>query len=112
MQKVKNFFLFCAGADHSVLEECPTDVNKYIGIGGTVFFTGLLAFFSAGYAIYTVFDSWFFAILFGMIWGLMIFNLDRYIVSSMKSQGKFWRDFIIAFPRLIMAVLLALVMKY
>jgi len=111
MQKVKDFFLFCAGADRSVLEECPTDINKYLGIGGTVLFTGLLAFFSAGYAIYTVFDSWFFSVLFGLIWGLMIFNLDRYIVSSMKSQGKFWRDFIIAFPRLLMAVLLALVIS-
>lgn len=111
MQKVKDFFLFCAGVDRSVLEECPTDVNKYLGIGGTVFFTGLLAFFSAGYAIYTVFDNYFMAVLFGLIWGLMIFNLDRYIVSSMKSQGKFWRDFIIAFPRLIMAVLLALVIS-
>lgn len=111
MQKVKDFFLFCAGVDRSVLDACPTDVNKYLGIGGTVFFTGLLAFFSAGYAIYTVFDSYFFAVVFGLIWGLMIFNLDRYIVSSMKSQGKFWRDFVIAFPRLVLAVLLALVIS-
>ena len=111
MSKVKKFLLYCSGADFKTLEQCPSDENKFIGIGGTVLFTGILALFSAGYAIYTVFDSYFFAIVFGLIWGLMIFNLDRYIVSSMKSRGSFGKDFLIAFPRLILAVLLALVIS-
>lgn len=111
MSKIKQFFLYCSGADQAILEKCPSDENKFIGIGGTVLFTGLLAFFSAGYAIYTVFDSYFFASLFGLIWGLMIFNLDRYIVSSMKKRGSFGKDFVIAFPRLLMAILLALVIS-
>lgn len=108
---MKKFFLFCAGIDQEILEKCPSDENKYVGIGATVFFTGVMALFSGGYALYTVFDSWFFALLFGLIWGLMIFNLDRYIVSSMKSHGKFGRDFLIAFPRLVLALLLALVIS-
>ena len=111
MSNMKRFLLYCSGADLKILEQCPTDENKYIGIGGTVLFTGILALFSAGYAIYTVFDSYFFAFVFGLIWGLMIFNLDRYIVSSMKSRGSFFRDFTIAFPRLLLAVLLALVIS-
>jgi hypothetical protein len=111
MSKVQRFFLFCSGVEQEVLKQCPTDTNKYVGIGATVLFTGVLAFFSSAYAIYTVFDSYFFAVLFGLIWGLMIFNLDRYIVSSMKSRGSFFRDFLVAFPRLIMAVLLALVIS-
>lgn len=111
MQRIKEFFLWCAGVDRSILQDCPSDENKYFGIGGTVFFTGVLAFFSSSYAIYTVFDNYFLAALFGLIWGVMIFNLDRYIVSSMKSQGSWWRDFFTAFPRLLMAVLLALVIS-
>jgi len=111
MSKIKQFLLYCSGADRATLAKCPSDENKFIGIGGTVLFTGLLAFFSAGYAIYTVFDNHFFALLFGMIWGLMIFNLDRYIVSSMKKRESFGKDFLIAFPRLLMAVLLALVIS-
>jgi hypothetical protein len=111
MSKVKNFLLYCSGADLKILEQCPSDENKFVGIGGTVLFTGILAFFSAGYAIYTVFDSYFFAFAFGLVWGLMIFNLDRYIVSSMKSRGSFGKDFLIAFPRLLLAVLLALVIS-
>ncbi|HMQ49877.1 MAG TPA: DUF4407 domain-containing protein [Saprospiraceae bacterium] len=111
MSKIKQFLLQCSGVDLEILQKCPSDENKYVGIGGTIFFTGVLAFFSAAYAIYTVFDNYLMAAFFGIIWGLMIFNLDRYIVSSMKSRGKFGRDFAVAFPRLLMAVLLAMVIS-
>ncbi len=111
MKTVQEFFLFCSGVEHSILEKCPSDRNKYAGIGATVFFTGVLAFISSGYALYTVFDSYLAAIFFGMVWGLMIFNLDRYIVMSMKSYGRWWRDWLVALPRLALAVLLALVIS-
>lgn len=111
MAKWQQFFIFCSGIDSTILEKTPTDTNKYIGIGATVLFTGLLAFFSSGYAFYTVFDSWISAIFFGLIWGLMIFNLDRYIVSSMKRQGSIFRDIFTAAPRFAMAILLAVVIS-
>jgi len=111
MNNLKDFFLFCSGVDRATLDQVPSDENKYLGIGGTIFFTGILAFFSAGYALYTVFDSYFLALAFGLIWGLMIFNLDRYIVSSMKSKSGFFGNFFVALPRLAMAVLLALVIS-
>ncbi len=110
MNSLKDFFLFCSGADRTILDRVPSDENKYLGIGGTIFFTGVLATLSAGYALYTIFDSYIMAVLFGLVWGLMIFNLDRYIVSSMKSKGGFG-DFMVALPRLAMAILLALVIS-
>lgn len=82
-----------------------------MGIGATIFFTGVLAFFSSSYALYTVFDSYVMAVVFGLVWGLMIFNLDRYIVMSMKIQGKWWQNALVAFPRMVMAVLLAVVIS-
>ena len=111
MKTLENFFLFCSGVEHSILDQCPSDRNKYMGIGATVFFTGVLAFFSSGYALYSVFESWWAAAACGLVWGLMIFNLDRYIVMSMKSYGKWWRDWAVALPRLGLAVLLALVIS-
>jgi hypothetical protein len=111
MNGVKRFFLFCSGIDLEILQKCPTDRNKYIGIGATVFFTGVLALISSAYALFTVFDNTWIALGFGLIWGLMIFNLDRYIVSSMKSKGSFGRDFLVALPRLGLAILLALVIS-
>ncbi|WP_020537123.1 DUF4407 domain-containing protein [Lewinella cohaerens] len=111
MNDLKQFFLFCAGIDQQILKQCPSDENKYLGIGATVFFTGVLAFFSSAYALFTVFDSWLAAVLFGTVWGLMIFNLDRYIVSSMKSKRGFFGNLGMALPRLALAILLALVIS-
>ncbi|WP_116106474.1 DUF4407 domain-containing protein [Lewinella sp. IMCC34191] len=111
MSSTKDFFLFCSGVDRTTLDQVPSDENKYLGIGGTIFFTGVLAFFSAAYACYTIFDSYLLATAFGVIWGLMIFNLDRYIVSSMKSDRGFFKNFLLATPRIAMAVLLALVIS-
>jgi hypothetical protein len=111
-----DFLISCSGADKNILEHCPApEIAKYEGIGGTVFFTGLFAMLSGGYALYFVFHSQdnalLFALFFGMIWGLFIFNLDRYIVSSMVKKESFWSDFKLALPRLALAILLAIVIS-
>ncbi len=77
-------------------------------MGATIFFTGVFAALAAGYALYTVFDSVIAATIFGIIWGLMIFNLDRYIVSSMRKDGG-WREFWTAAPRVVLAVIISIV---
>jgi hypothetical protein len=88
MKKITRFFWFCSGAHIGTLKKYPIEHNKYVGIGATIFFTALFASLSGGYAMYFVFSgSAFavgFAILFGMIWGFAIFNMDRYIVSSIN----------------------------
>lgn len=109
MQKLISFFWFCSGADTEILKKCPSETAKYTGIGATVFFTGVFAFLSAAYALYTVFDNVFSALMFGVVWGLMIFNLDRFIVSSMRKEGKVGREFTMAIPRLVLAVLISVV---
>lgn len=111
MKTIRDFFWFCSGAHRSLLNRCPSDSEKYAGIGATVFFTGVFAALSAGYALYTVFDNTWIAAFFGLIWGAMIFNLDRYIVSSMVKKDKFWPEFKLLLPRLALAVLLALVIS-
>jgi hypothetical protein len=49
-------------------------------------------------------------VLFGIAWGLIIFNLDRFIVSSTgKGDGTdtvTWREVLQAFPRIIIALIL------
>jgi Domain of unknown function (DUF4407) len=52
------FFWFCSGANTDILDDCPqSEQHKYVGIGATVFFTGLLASISGGYALFTVFNT-------------------------------------------------------
>jgi hypothetical protein len=109
MHKVTSFFWFCSGADTDLLKKCPTESSKYVGIGATVFFTGLFAALAAGYSLYTVFDNVFAAGIFGILWGLMIFNLDRFIVSSMRKEGRAGREFFMATPRIVLAILISIV---
>jgi hypothetical protein len=109
MSKITLFFLFASGADLSILAKCPTEQSKYEGIGAAIFFTGIFAALAAGYALFTVFDSILAATILGLVWGLMIFNLDRYIVSSMRKEGRFWREFVTASPRLVLAIAISIV---
>ena len=107
---LKQFFIICSGSDTDVLEQCSKgEQNKYAGIGATVFFTALMAFIAASYALYTVFDNLIAAIGFGFVWGLLIFNLDRYIVSTIKKTGNIIDELIQASPRIILAVIIAVV---
>lgn len=109
---LKQFFIICSGADTKILEDSSLgEQNKYAGIGATVFFTALMAFIAASYALYTVFDNMLAAIVFGFIWGLLIFNLDRYIVSTIKKTGNIIDELIQASPRLILAMIIAVVIS-
>lgn len=112
MKSLKEFFWFCSGANISLLKRCPTDASKYTGMGAAVFFTGLLAALSGGYAFFTVFENAYWALAFGLVWGTIIFNLDRFIVSTMrKKQGGWFKEIIIASPRMLLAVMLAIVIS-
>jgi hypothetical protein len=109
MQHLTSFFWLCSGADIALLKKCPTENSKYVGIGATVFFTGLFAALAGGYAMYTVFDNIWIAGVIGLLWGLLIFNLDRFIVSSMRKEGKFSRELFMALPRIVLAILISVV---
>lgn len=109
---LKQFFIICSGADTDILEQCSKgEQNKYAGVGATVFFTALMAAIAASYALYTVFDNLFAAIGFGFVWGLLIFNLDRYIVSTIKKTGNVIDELLQATPRIILAVIIAIVIS-
>jgi hypothetical protein len=107
--KMASFFIFCSGAVNSILRRTPSDYNKYQGIGATILFTGIFSALSAGYALYTVFDNYIAATLFAMVWGMMIFNLDRYIVSGMRKKDNRLQEFAMALPRIILAVFIGIV---
>jgi hypothetical protein len=107
------FLWWCAGADEKILQYSSySDHVKYVGIGGVVLATGFMAALSMGFAIHTIFDTWWVTITIALAWAVIVFNLDRFIVSS---TGKGDGDSSIslselgnATPRLIMAILLGL----
>ena len=65
---LKQFFWMCSGADTDILNNSSkAEQTKFAGIGGTVFFTAVMATIAGSYALYTVFDNMFSAIFFGLI---------------------------------------------
>ena len=126
VSKITRALWWCAGADEHFLSKSPMqDRVKYAGIGGIVLCTGLLAAFSGGFAFYTIFGpknnaihdtfSWGALIgsaVFAVVWGLIILNLDRFIVSSTgKGDGTdkvTLKEFGQAIPRIIIALILGL----
>lgn len=115
MNSISRFFWFCSGIHQDTLQKHPTEENKYVGIGATIFFTGLFAALSGGYAMYFVFSggdfAWLFSIFFGLIWGLAIFNMDRYIVSSINKNVSTNKQLLQATPRILLAIMIGMVIS-
>lgn len=115
MKNIKSFFWWCAGIHAKTLKKYPEEHSKYFSIGATIFFTGLFATIAGGYALYFVFSgsdyALLYSLLFGMIWGLAIFNMDRYIVLSIDKSKSGYKQFLQALPRIILAVIIGIVIS-
>jgi len=115
-----------AGADAHILEQATySDQIKYFCLGGIVTATGVMAGLAGGYAFYTIFEPrgsaleyidypivTFLSIAFGIAWGLIIYNIDRFIVSSSgKGDGTeaiTRQEIINALPRILMGTIIAI----
>jgi hypothetical protein len=135
---VMRFLWKAAGGDKYLLEQATySDQVKYMCLGGIVFATGAMAGLAGGYGFYTIFSpktadvldktktlvqnatyiptdipTLMLSIVFGIIWGLIIFNIDRFIVTSTgKGDGTekiTWEELKGAIPRIIMGMIIAL----
>lgn len=123
---IMRFLWKAAGGDRYILERATySDQIKYMCLGGIVFATGAMAGLAGGYAFYTIFSPKsplgelenspphiLMSIVFGIIWGLIIFNIDRFIVTSTgKGDGTekiTWDEFKSAIPRIIMGTIIAI----
>ena len=124
-----------AGADHYILERSTySDHIKYACLGGIVIATGFMAALAGGYAFYIIFGQQtanlaqgteatieaassqtlavILSIVFGLIWGLIIFNIDRFIVASTGkgdgSEAITLGEIKTAIPRIIMGIIIAI----
>ncbi len=116
MNKIGKFFVLCSGANRNIIDSLdeeyrPTAINTFIGIGGAVFFTACMAMLSASFAVQTFIDNIYVVLGIALFWGILIFNLDRYIVSSMRKRPTKWEEIVIALPRIIIALLFAVVIS-
>ncbi len=106
---LEKFFLFCSGTSIDLISKCPKfEVIKYISIGATIFFTSILAFVSSFFAFSIILKSIYFIFFSSLFWSFIIFNLDRYIVSSLRSNENILKNFLKAFPRIVVGVFIAI----
>ena len=104
-----HFLWWCSGAYQDILRQCPSEQIRYAGLGGVLLATFVLASLSGGYAVYSVFDNGLWAFGFAIVWGLIIFNFDRFLVSTMRKYGvSRSRQWWLALPRFALALLIGL----
>lgn len=104
-----HFLWWCAGVHQQLLKEYPSEHTKYAGLGGVILATFALASLSAGYAVYSVFNNWAWAVAFAVLWGLIIFNFDRFLVSTMRKYGVSARKQLwMSVPRIVLALLIGI----
>lgn len=107
---IQYFFWLFSGVEISLLKQCPGDYNRQAGIGFTIFMTCLFAALAGGFAAYRFSEgNWIATIVFGIVWGALIFSIDRSMVVTLKKdptkgQQKFWEPFL---TRMVLAGLLA-----
>ncbi len=138
--RLMRLFWSAAGGDRFILEKSTySDQVKYMCLGGIIIATGLMAAIAGGYAFYTIFSpkgdalggylqvkhmastsvrdethipTMLISVIFGALWGAMIFNLDRFIVSS-TGKGDGTEAITVeelkgALPRIIMGAIIAM----
>jgi len=105
-----NFLVALAGAQPEILKLCPHDRVKYQSLGWAILVTGGMASVSMWFALSSAQGlNGIAAVLFALPWGLVILGLDRFLVVSIPVGGS--RKFLMAVPRLLLAVLLGLVIS-
>jgi hypothetical protein len=110
MDKIYNILVFCSGASKEILRKCPElEQTKYASLGVAVLLTSIFSFISSSFGFYLIVNSWLYSIFFGLFWGIVIFNLDRLIISSFRKTDNGIKNILTAIPRLILGLIIALI---
>jgi hypothetical protein len=102
-----NLLARLAGAQPDVLSRAKTDRVKYTAMGGVLLTTAGVAGVSATFALNSsVGLSMAVAAAAGVVWAVVIFNLDRMLIVNMTRQTGWVRNLLAAVPRLLLAVVI------
>ncbi|GAA4234337.1 hypothetical protein FHR32_002985 [Streptosporangium album] len=97
-----------AGADEGVLDQVPLERTRYVGLGGVVLGTAVVAGISMWFALSQVLGGAHVAMLVPtVIWMLIVLNFDRWLVSTVT--GTWHRRLLMLIPRLLVSVVLGFI---
>ena len=104
--------LTVAGANRDILREAPVERTKQVAMGAVLVCVAAIAAVSATYALYLALHiPVAFAALGGVAWGLVILNLDRWLVVSTPRLKTKWGTVGMALPRILLALLIGAVVS-
>ncbi|TFF34339.1 DUF4407 domain-containing protein [Mucilaginibacter psychrotolerans] len=110
---IKKLLWWCAGANIEVLNNAPqSDQLRYTSIGSSIFFTSILSTASGTYAVFITSQSFLTSILLGLVWGILVTNLNRLLFISVKPDRKWYSsNFFNVLIRLATSVCLAIIIS-
>lgn len=98
------------GADLAILEQTTAQKSRFIQMGLVLLSTAGLAALSMTYALVDGLRTPVVAAAaLGLVWGVVILNLDRLLIVTMRPTNSRWRLFAMVAPRIVMAALLGIV---
>ncbi len=98
------------GADGYVLDQVPAETGRFVQMFFVIAGTALISGISMVFALTTgVKAAVWLAIPLAIMWALIIFNLDRFLTSTMRSSTKIGKLIALALPRVIMAAIIGVV---
>jgi hypothetical protein len=103
---VRRFLLWSAGTNASALSLAPSEEVNLAGLGGAVVATAVVATLAAAVTVDIALGSLLWTVVVGAAWGLMVFNLDRWLVATAGGANA-WARFLNFLPRLTVAVVFA-----
>jgi hypothetical protein len=106
------FLLLVAGSNQRVLMRAPQERVKQAALGGVILTTAGLAVISSTFALHMALHAPIpVALFFGLLWGVAIANLDRWLVTATTRQPTAWKNIKLAIPRLLFALIIGLVVS-
>lgn len=109
---MRRVLIWLSGAHREVLDLAPSERPKYEGIGGVVLTTAVMAAFSCAFALHFALKTpLIFYIPLGVLWGLAIMNLDRWLISAAPRRDAWYKNLAQTLPRLIVALLIGTVVS-
>ncbi|MFJ2552196.1 DUF4407 domain-containing protein [Microbacterium sp. NPDC087591] len=98
------------GAEGEILDRVPGETPRFVQMFFVLAGTALVSAISMLFALTTgVQAAMWLAVPLAIVWALIIFNLDRFLTSTMSSTRNVWRLIGLAIPRVIMAAIIGFV---
>ena len=116
LKAYQRFLFWAAGAGRDFLQDCvEAEKFKYECIGALICLTATLASVSMFMAVWLTWAQDFrgpvLALPIALLWGILIFTIDRFMVSSLRADAawsfRLWQ----ALPRLVLAVIIGVIIS-